>query len=164
MRTDSENKEYRRRVSKGLCTNHRDIMAVPGKTMCATCLSRIKAGQIRRVKAGLCRVHAFKKAVLGKTNCCECLLRKRLEFLRKDGVSEKEIQRAERQLQKNKGRCEVCKAEVSFGNKDFCLDHDRKTKKFRGILCGRCNMALGFVRDSIKILKALIKYLKQESK
>jgi len=46
-------------------------------------------------------------------------------------------------------------------NWKICYDHDHKTDKFRGWLCGHCNSALGMVNDDISILEGLIKYLKE---
>jgi hypothetical protein len=58
-------------------------------------------------------------------------------------------------------QCEVCGA---FG-KDFKnglhLDHDHTTKKFRGWLCCRCNVALGMVKDNTETLIALAEYIKK---
>lgn len=44
----------------------------------------------------------------------------------------------------------------------WCADHDHKTGKFRGVLCQRCNHALGLVGDSVELLKKLIKYLEKD--
>lgn len=47
------------------------------------------------------------------------------------------------------------------GRKRFYIDHCHKTNKIRGLLCHKCNLALGHVSDDIKKLKGLIAYLKQ---
>jgi len=41
----------------------------------------------------------------------------------------------------------------------LCVDHDHKTGKVRGLLCWRCNMALGNVDDSPETLQKLHDYL-----
>lgn len=68
-------------------------------------------------------------------------------------------------LKKQRGRCAGC------GTKKFtkrpCADHDHKCcsgkkscgKCVRGLLCPGCNGALGLVKDDIKVLRQLIKYL-----
>lgn len=38
-------------------------------------------------------------------------------------------------------------------------DHDHLTERVRGILCRKCNLALGYVNDSTEILKGLIEYI-----
>jgi hypothetical protein len=55
--------------------------------------------------------------------------------------------------------CPVCKR----GGIRICMDHNHKTGKMRGWLCDKCNVTLGRVDDSPKILLALIKYLNETS-
>ena len=39
------------------------------------------------------------------------------------------------------------------------LDHDHETGKFRDLLCGKCNQALGLLQDSSEIVGNLLKYI-----
>lgn len=57
------------------------------------------------------------------------------------------------------GCCVGCGLKHSELKRGLVVDHDHKTGKVRGLLCDPCNRALGGVRDDIKILKNLIKYL-----
>jgi recombination endonuclease VII len=57
------------------------------------------------------------------------------------------------------GFCEAC-GTVDLKRRLF-IDHDHLTDKFRGWLCGRCNSALGFAKDSIGTLRLLIAYLEK---
>ena len=43
----------------------------------------------------------------------------------------------------------------------ICFDHDHKTGKFRGWICDRCNMCLGFARDNPDILILLANYVRR---
>ncbi len=52
--------------------------------------------------------------------------------------------------------CEVCGSD--FGDKK-CIDHCHKTEKIRGVLCHKCNTALGLVNDDPRILNKLSQYL-----
>lgn len=61
-------------------------------------------------------------------------------------------------VKKQNGKCPICKRK---DNKNLSIDHDHFTGKLRGVICNRCNMALGNVQDSPKILKALINYLEK---
>ncbi len=51
-------------------------------------------------------------------------------------------------------QCEICGA---FGR--ICFDHNHDTGEFRGWICHRCNVVLGFVKDNTELLKALSNYL-----
>lgn len=53
-----------------------------------------------------------------------------------------------------KGRCLACKEPATL-----VVDHCHASGNFRGLICGHCNSALGFARDSPKVLRALARYL-----
>ena len=52
-----------------------------------------------------------------------------------------------------------CSAVKPGGIGDWHLDHDHATRKFRGLLCHRHNLALGLFHDSIGELQNAINYL-----
>lgn len=58
------------------------------------------------------------------------------------------------------GKCAICQRVVGMKLK---VDHDHKNLKVRGMLCGRCNVGLGFFQDNIITLTAAIEYLKRTS-
>jgi len=57
------------------------------------------------------------------------------------------------------GKCSICGREREEGEKDFHIDHDHITGKYRGILCPQCNYALGNIQDSPLHAIALCEYL-----
>ena len=63
-------------------------------------------------------------------------------------------------LKEQGGICDICKNPYP-GKSGWCLDHDHLTGKNRGLLCSSCNMALGLLQDSIKILKFATIYLEK---
>jgi hypothetical protein len=59
------------------------------------------------------------------------------------------------------GCCAACGIPTAYN--EVHTDHDHKTGKVRGLLCGSCNKGLGLFNDSIEILKRVIKYLRSYS-
>jgi len=59
------------------------------------------------------------------------------------------------------GVCKVCKGPPHGRRERYHVDHDHDTGKVRGLLCHKCNVALGMVQDSTEHLKALITYLEE---
>jgi hypothetical protein len=58
--------------------------------------------------------------------------------------------------------CYICgKSEVL--NKSLAVDHNHETGKVRGLLCYRCNTALGFVEEKVEILQNMINYLNKHN-
>jgi hypothetical protein len=63
-------------------------------------------------------------------------------------------------LKAQNGVCAVCRKSASrVTSKHLFVDHDHKTGKVRGLLCGNCNSLLGHAKDSLVILKDAIHYL-----
>lgn len=56
------------------------------------------------------------------------------------------------------GRCIICANSFTFSN-PFCVDHDHRTGKVRGLLCRKCNSLLGFARDDLGLLKRASNYI-----
>lgn len=56
------------------------------------------------------------------------------------------------------GVCAICKKPPKEKRR-FSIDHDHITGQNRGLLCDKCNMALGLMEDNIKWLSMAIKYL-----
>lgn len=66
-------------------------------------------------------------------------------------------------LEKQAGCCAICRRppEVAQGEKvgRLAVDHDHKTGKVRGLLCGPCNRGLGLFGDTTDRLYAAAAYL-----
>ena len=57
------------------------------------------------------------------------------------------------------GKCKLCLRECST-LEFLCVDHDHKTGKVRGLLCRKCNIALGHFEDDIDVMLRAIEYLR----
>lgn len=56
-------------------------------------------------------------------------------------------------------KCKICKG-IQYSHKQFfCIDHDHKTNKVRGLLCDLCNKGLGHFKDDCNLLRNAIEYL-----
>jgi hypothetical protein len=91
--------------------------------------------------------------------CKKCLHTKDIE--RRYGIDKEKL---DIMLKEQDNKCPGCGKTFDLKSKKKSdiphIDHDHETGKIRGILCHRCNLALGFVEDN-KLLENLIKYLKK---
>jgi len=72
------------------------------------------------------------------------------------------IEQKQELIDKQKGLCAICSNELKDTH-DVCVDHDHKTGLVRGILCRKCNLGIGHLRDSLEIMKSALRYLKKYS-
>ena len=56
--------------------------------------------------------------------------------------------------------CAICQ-KAEWNGKAPYVDHDHATGKVRGILCRKCNSAIGFVEDDPAIAASMTKYLRK---
>lgn len=61
------------------------------------------------------------------------------------------------------GCCQVCGVKESELNRRLAVDHCHNTGKVRGLLCGKCNTALGQLDDDLDKISSLYSYLKERS-
>lgn len=73
-------------------------------------------------------------------------------------------------LNKQNNLCAICKKPESIilvsthtKPKRLAIDHCHTTKKIRGLLCQKCNTAIGAFGESIEVLQSAIEYLKKYS-
>lgn len=63
-------------------------------------------------------------------------------------------------LIKQNGKCAVCsKPEQEERYRRLAVDHCHDTLKVRGLLCHRCNRAIGLLKDNVDYLRSAIVYL-----
>ena len=70
-------------------------------------------------------------------------------------------------LEAQNGKCASCgELEVAVKNhsdqkRDLAVDHCNSTGRIRGLLCARCNTAIGLARDDVDVLRSMIRYLER---
>ncbi len=57
-------------------------------------------------------------------------------------------------------KCAIC-GQLSRTSRRLAVDHDHKTGKIRGLLCGLCNAAIGHFEERSDWLENAIQYLKE---
>jgi hypothetical protein len=72
------------------------------------------------------------------------------------------------EIARKQGGCATCGTSYP-GGRGWCMDHDRSCcpgersceKCRRGVLCGRCNRALGYAGDSPEVLRRMADYIEE---
>lgn len=62
-------------------------------------------------------------------------------------------------LSKQNNRCAICGKNQSELKYMLCVDHNHKTNNIRGLLCRRCNAAIGLLQDSSDLLRRASEYV-----
>lgn len=58
------------------------------------------------------------------------------------------------------GKCLICNKHQNELNKTLSVDHNHYTNEIRGLLCDKCNTAIGLLQEDIEIFHNCISYLK----
>ena len=105
----------------------------------------------------LCKAQGCENTVSGRGNWCGVCRNTRQRY----GITgpEREIL-----LESQSGKCKLCSQPVQFNGTanqySGCIDHDHKTGRVRGILCGNCNTWVGFLVNRNISLDDLREYLR----
>lgn len=109
--------------------------------------------------------------VVRRPGCKECAANKRATYderdlLKKYGITPDDYRAM---LAKQNGRCAICLTDNPFGRLDnnvrqrkrrtFSVDHCHTTGKVRGLLCARCNIAIGNFYDDPELMRAAADYV-----
>ena len=77
------------------------------------------------------------------------------KLLREYGIS---VEKYQELLKQQGGLCKICK-QLETQQRKLSIDHNHKTGKVRGLLCNRCNVAIGLLNEDIGIIHNVIIYL-----
>jgi hypothetical protein len=59
------------------------------------------------------------------------------------------------------GRCAICGREPNARRPRLVVDHCHRTGRNRGLLCDRCNRAIGLLGETVETLEAAVGYLRR---
>lgn len=97
-----------------------------------------------------------------KAYCPACAAKAaRRQRLKQLGITDTQYAQA---LLAQGAKCAICRTSQAKLKQALHADHDHATGAFRGLLCHRCNMGLGFFRDRQVLLRVAIRYLRGASR
>lgn len=152
-------------ISCSYCGKH----PMHAKGLCKSCYGRYRATGSPELKRRvyICKIEGCNEPVVFR-GCCEAHKDKAIDnrkvmnshFLKKYNIT---IDEYENMHEQQNGVCAICgqpENRAYNGNAiNLAVDHCHKTGKVRGLLCSRCNQALGNFQDSSKILAKALNYL-----
>lgn len=98
------------------------------------------------------RVNKYAKSPAGRAR------HRRYQLNRAYGLS---IENYNLLISQQRGLCAICKKHPKDTQRGtLYVDHNHKTGKVRGLLCGACNSSLGLLKENIETLESMIKYIK----
>lgn len=66
-------------------------------------------------------------------------------------------------FERQAGACAICQCPAEQSYKGLHIDHDHITGRVRGLLCQRCNMALGLLGDDVDTISKAAAYIAHPS-
>lgn len=135
-----------------------DNLTVGKRRRCKTC----RSDTVKRWKKNNPeRVRSIKREWRKENRLKEARSRRKCFLKRGYSLSPEKV---EALLKTQEGVCanQGCRRKVpGKKRREWCIDHDHKTNKVRGLLCNYCNVALGMVNDNIEVLLGLVEYLRK---
>ena len=138
--------------------------------------ARFERVEVKSTKLRICRIcrkrKTFDNFYIHSVNdkfCKSCIPNKSyLKAITDKGIS---VEKYFEILKLQNNCCYICKKPQMASKTRLSIDHDHNCcsgqiscgKCFRGLLCNMCNVTLGYVKDDIELLKAMITYLEERS-
>ena len=79
-----------------------------------------------------------------------------LRYVKKYGIT---LEQYKKMYDNQSGKCKICDIPSEQLTTPLNVDHCHTTQIVRGLLCGRCNSALGKLKENKKTIENLINYL-----
>ena len=104
------------------------------------------------------RIHRGKR--IRRSYCRDCERAYGAEYRERNPQRLKRYGLTREELAALGNNCHLCG--VSGDERRMCVDHCHETGRVRGMLCGRCNTALGVLGDNVAGLLRAVNYLRGE--
>jgi endogenous inhibitor of DNA gyrase (YacG/DUF329 family) len=106
-----------------------------------------------------CSKQCYHKAMYFRSK--DRVLSKDYQLRKTYGIS---LQEFEQMVEDQNNLCAICKEPEVMKQKDgrlfpLCVDHNHETGQIRDLLCRRCNMALGLLREDTSLVDAMKQYI-----
>jgi len=136
---------------------YKDLTKAMGvSSSCKECINtkqavfRSKNRELLRERARQYRENNPERASrLGKKRSYDYVLKKKYSMTR---------QQYEQMMTSQDGKCLICREKAKL-----VVDHDHATREVRGLLCRKCNTALGLLRDSPLLANQAMVYLLEKN-
>jgi hypothetical protein len=150
-----------RRIANGLCSYCGSEREDKELQLCNGCRNKKRNTDADNMSRGLCRNCGGKREDLTVQHCDKCREAQRKTQLKKlYGIT---VEDYDRMLEEQNGVCWICaKAETTNGG-TLHIDHDTQSGKVRGLLCGKCNRAIGLLNHSPELLERAVQYMREFS-
>jgi len=90
-------------------------------------------------------------------DCADC--RKNRNLIKTYGIT---LEDYKVMYEAQQGLCKICKQPESIERISLAVDHCHTTGAVRGLLCGRCNKAIGLFDDDLTLMESATAYLRGE--
>jgi len=93
-------------------------------------------------------------------NCipCTAIVKREYRLMKQYGLT---VEKYDELLFLQNGKCAICLLDFSEMKNPPHIDHDHTTGEVRGLLCSKCNPAIGLLQDDYKLCLNAAKYLKR---
>lgn len=71
------------------------------------------------------------------------------------------LEEYDKMFQEQNGLCAICLRSDTL--RELSVDHNHETGKIRGLLCGKCNLAIGNLEENIEHFYSAIRYLEKHN-
>ena len=131
----------------------------------AAALAAIDGGALEYLSDAACPKGHYRKYVT-TNNCIDCDVEKRSQRTEKArwvrvkklySLSESDVTKM---LDKQNCKCVICSINIQTG---YHIDHCHLTGKVRGLLCQKCNQAIGLLRESESLFFKAAEYIKEHN-